>query len=182
MTGIKVVPVLAVQGGSPVCSAAWPSWPQCGEHTLARVANALTSGRWAVSGPSTGRPSIDAELADRFAAFVGVPHCVPVDHGSSALVASLTALGVGPGDEVVVPGLTWVACASAVLRTGAVPVLADIESATLCLDPAAVEAALTPRTVAVLAVHLYSAMADMDRLRAITQRAGLALIEDAAQA
>ena len=173
---------LAVLGGAPVCTDRWPRWPQLSAAGRDRVLAVLEGERWAVSGPWTGRRPLDAELAERFATFVGVGHCVPVDHGSSALLAAFTALGIGPGDEVVVPGLTWVACASAVLRVGAVPVLADIDPVTLCVDPAAVRASLTRRTAAMLAVHLYCAMADMDELRAIAGAAGIALVEDAAQA
>ncbi|WP_200260296.1 DegT/DnrJ/EryC1/StrS family aminotransferase [Streptomyces sp. HSG2] len=146
------------------------------------MSETLESERWAVSGPWSGSRPIERELAERFASFVGAEWCVPVDHGSSALVAGLHALGVGPGDEVIVPGLTWVASASVVARAGAVPVLVDIDPNTLCIEPQAVEAAITPATVAITAVHLYSAMANMDALRVIADRHGLALVEDAAQA
>ncbi|MEU4982758.1 DegT/DnrJ/EryC1/StrS family aminotransferase [Streptomyces sp. NPDC021969] len=172
---------LALHGGPPVWTAGWPRWPQLGPDTLRRVSGTLRSDRWAVSGPWTGSRPVERELADRFAEFVGAGWCVPVDHCSSALIAGLHALGVGPGDEVIVPGLTWVASASVVARTGAVPILVDIDPDTLCIDPRAVEAAITPATVAVTAVHLYSAMADMDTLRALADRHGLALVEDAAQ-
>ncbi|MGW2785118.1 DegT/DnrJ/EryC1/StrS family aminotransferase [Streptomyces populi] len=173
---------LALAGGAPVWSGDWPGWPQLGPHTAERVAQVLNGERWAISGHWTGRPAVEVELAERFAEFVGARWCVPVDHGSSALITGLHALGIKPGDEVIVPGLTWVASASVVARTGAIPVLVDIDPDTLCIDPQAVEAAITPATVAVMAVHLYSAMADMDALRAIARRHSLALVEDAAQA
>ena len=95
---------------------------------------------------------------------------------------SMKALGIGPGDEVIVPGLTWVACASSVLRVGAVPILVDIDPDTLCLSAREVEAALTSRTAAILVVHLYSAMANMDELLALSSRHAVPLIEDCAQA
>lgn len=98
------------------------------------------------------------------------------------MLAALTALEVQPGDEVIVPGLTWVACASSVLRAGGIPILVDIDPRTLCLDPHAVEAAITSRTAAILGVHLYSAMAEMHELRRIAASHGLPIIEDAAQA
>jgi dTDP-4-amino-4,6-dideoxygalactose transaminase len=173
---------LASLGGDPVWAAGWPAWPQIGPDTMARVGEVLAAERWAVSGPWAGRAPRDIELAERFATFVGARWCVPVDHGSSALMAAFTALGIGPGDEVIVPGLTWVACASTVVRAGAIPILVDIDPDTLCLDPAAVEAQITPATAAILVVHLYSAMADMDRLRSIAHRHGLSIIEDSAQA
>lgn len=173
---------LAILGGPAVCSAPWPKWPDAGGRSRDSLLEVLESSRWAVSGPWTGRPPLDMEFATRFAAFVGARWCVPVDHGSSALLAALTALDVGPGDEVIVPGLTWVACASAVLRAGGIPILVDIDPNTLCLSPAAVEAAITPRTAAILAVHLYSAMAEMDELSRIAAAAGVPILEDAAQA
>ena len=109
-------------------------------------------------------------------------HCIPVANGSAALVVALEALEVGPGDEVVVPGLTWVANASAVLRAHAVPVLVDIDPETLCMSVAAARRAVSSRTRAICAVHLYSTMADMDRLRALASESNVPLIEDCAQA
>lgn len=173
---------LAILGGPAVFIGSWPKWPRHEGRSPDSLLKVLDSGRWAVSGPWTGRPPLDVEFAERFAAFVGAQWCVPVDHGSSALLAALTALDVGPGDEVIVPGLTWVACASAVLRAGGIPILIDIDPDTLCLAPAAVEAAITPRTAAILAVHLYSAMAEMDQLGRIAAAAGIPVLEDAAQA
>ena len=173
---------LAVLGGEAVCTAPWPTWPQIGTDALERVRGVLSGGRWTVSGPWVGRPPLDVEFAERFSAFVGARWCVPVDHGSSALLAALTALEVQPGDEVIVPGLTWVACASSVLRAGGIPILVDVDPQTLCLDPDAVEAAITSRTAAILGVHLYSAMAEMHELRRIAASHGLPIIEDAAQA
>jgi len=148
-------------------------------HWLQRVAE---SRRWAVSGTWTGEQPLDRVFAERFARYLGVAHCTPVDHGTSALAIALEALGIGAGDEVIVPGLTWVACASSVIRVNARPVLVDISPDTLCLDPEAVQAAITSRTAAILIVHLYSAMADVEALREIASRHGLLLIEDAAQA
>jgi dTDP-4-amino-4,6-dideoxygalactose transaminase len=173
---------LALLGGSPTSTTKWPRWPQVRPTTIERVEQVLSSGRWTVSGPWMGNPPLDAVFAERFADFTGTRWCIPVDHGSNALLAALTALDVGPGDEVIVPGLTWVACASAVVRAGALAILVDIDPQTLCVDHRAVEAAITPRTMAILAVHLYSAMADMDELRRVAGRHGLALIEDASQA
>lgn len=173
---------LALLGGHPIWTEGWPAWPQFDSGTAERIADTLASKRWAVSGNWTGEPARDVQLAEQFAAFTGARWCVPVDHGSSALLAALHALGVGPGDEVIVPGLTWVACASVVARAGAVPVLVDVDPRTQCIDPEAVKDAIGPATAAILVVHLYSAMAEMDELSAIAARHGLPLIEDAAQA
>jgi dTDP-4-amino-4,6-dideoxygalactose transaminase len=128
------------------------------------------------SGPEVA--SFEAE----FAQLVDGRHCVAVNSGTSALHLALLAAGVGPGDEVIVPSFTFAATANAVVLAGAVPVFADIEPEYFCLDPDAVEAAVTARTAAVIPVHLYGHPAQMDRLGDIAARRGLLLIEDAAQA
>ncbi len=173
---------LAIHGGRPVRSVErpWPAWPRYTDAAQREVEAALRSGRWAISGPFTGEPSRNQRFADAFAAFHGVNHCVPTSNGSSALLIAMEALGVGAEDEVIVPGLTWVANASSVVRANAVPVLVDIDPETLCLSPDAVREALSPRTRAITAVHLYGSMADMDALRAIADEAGVPLVEDCA--
>ncbi len=113
---------------------------------------------------------------------VSVPHAVAVGSGTAALHLALGAAGVGAGDEVVLPPNTFFATAEAVFATGATPVLADVDPNTALLDPDAVEAAITPRTAAIAAVHLYGQPVDADRFRAIADRHGLFLLEDAAQA
>lgn len=173
---------LALFGGTPVWSGGWPAWPVAAPSTLRHLQDVLDSGRWAVSGAWTGRESWNRRFCRRFAAHVGTGFCLGVDHGSSALLAAFLALDLGPGDEVIVPGLTWVACASAVLRVGATPVAVDICPDTLCLDPAAVEAAITPRSRCILVVHLYSCMADVEAIGAIAARHGIPMVEDCAQA
>jgi perosamine synthetase len=119
---------------------------------------------------------------EKFAELCGVDHAVAVSNGTAALHLALLALGVSPGDEVIVPTLTYIATASAVSYCAAKPVFVDSEPTTWNLDPQAVEAAVTPRTVGIVAVHLYGHPADMDALRAIARRRGLFLLEDAAQA
>lgn len=109
-------------------------------------------------------------------------HCVAVNSGTSALHISLLAAGIGPGDEVIVPSFTFAATANAVALTGAIPVFADIEPEHFCLDPDSVVARISPRTRAVIPVHLYGHPAQITRLRQICDHAGLLLIEDAAQA
>ena len=118
----------------------------------------------------------------RFAELCGVNHAVAVCNGTAALHVALLGLGVSPGDEVIVPSLTYVATANAVSYCGATPVLVDSGSSTWNLDPQAVDAAVTHRTVGIIAVHLYGHPADMDALGAIARRRGLFLLEDAAQA
>jgi dTDP-4-amino-4,6-dideoxygalactose transaminase len=123
-----------------------------------------------------------AEFEAAWARYCQVPHAVGVANGTDALQLTLTGLGIGPGDEVIVPANTFVATPEAVVLAGAVPRFADVSPDTLLLTPECLEAALTRRTKAVIAVHLYGQLPDMGALRAAADRAGIALIEDAAQA
>lgn len=117
-----------------------------------------------------------------FGRHVGVPHALAVCNGTAALHLALAALGVGPGDEVIVPDLTFAASINAVLYVGATPVLVDVTRDTWTLDPEAVARALTPRTKALLPVHLYGQPCEMDALMALAKRRGVLVIEDAAEA
>lgn len=117
-----------------------------------------------------------------FSSYCGSELALTVSSGTAGLHLALTALGIGPGDEVIVPDLTFVATPNAVAYTGARPVLADIDAETLCIDPASVQSLITPRTKAIIAVHLYGHPADMDALKEIADTHGIALIEDAAEA
>jgi len=128
-----------------------------------------------------GAPEMRA-LEGEFAACVGARYCLATNSGTSALHIALAAAGVGPGDEVIVPALSFVATAQAVLHQGAVPVFADVEASTYTLDPADVARRLTPRTRAVVPVHLHGLPADMDAIGALAARHELTIIEDAAQA
>ncbi len=158
----------------------WPRWPIADDHTLAQLKQVLESGRWAISGPYMGEPTREQRFAEKFAAYNGVHWCVTMDHGTSALIAALEALDIGVGDEVIVPGLTWVAPALAVLAVNAMPVLADIERDTCCMDPHAIEQSITPRTKAIVVVHMYGNMVDMDAIAALAAQYDLAIVEDAA--
>lgn len=123
-----------------------------------------------------------SQLEEEFAAYCDVKHAVAVNTGTSALHLALLAAGVGPGDEVITVPFTFVATVSAVCYAGALPVFVDVEPVTLTMDPAKLEAAITPRTKAIVPVHLYGQMADMDAIMAIAARHGIAVIEDACQA
>jgi L-glutamine:2-deoxy-scyllo-inosose/3-amino-2,3-dideoxy-scyllo-inosose aminotransferase len=157
------------------------SWPIFGPEELDGLRRVLESGAWGHvggSGDYTGHfePAFERE----FASFHGIAHGLCVANGTVAIQLALEALDIGAGDEVIVPGLTWQATAGAALDVNAVPILVDVEPDTYCIDPAAVEAAITPRTRAVIAVHLYCSLADLDALAAICSKHGLALIEDCA--
>ena len=163
-------------------AAAWPAWPQAAPNAERYVADAVRSGRWAISSMYNGHRLYERRFAEAFAGYLGARHCVPTDHCSSGLVIALEALGLEYGSEVVVPALTWVATASAVFRAGLVPVLADVDPGTGTLTPESVAAVTTPRTAAVIVVHWACVMADMPALVAFAGERGLAVIEDAAQA
>ncbi|MEO8697074.1 MAG: DegT/DnrJ/EryC1/StrS family aminotransferase [Acidimicrobiales bacterium] len=141
----------------------------------ALVLEVLRSGHL-VQGPMVER------FERRFAEICGVRHAVAVSNGTVSLVAALMALGIGPGDEVITSPFTFVATINAILETGATAVLADISLDDYCLDIAAVEAAITPRTAAIMPVHLYGQMADMTAIASLAGARGLAIVEDAAQA
>ncbi|MEM7274409.1 MAG: DegT/DnrJ/EryC1/StrS family aminotransferase [Actinomycetota bacterium] len=128
-----------------------------------------------------GGPEV-AAFEEEFANYVGAPLCVGVSNGTDALELILDGLGIGPGDEVIVPANTFIATAEAVVRAGATPVFVDVDPTTALITGDHVRAALTPRTAAVMAVHLYGQMVDMTDLASVTDPAGVAIIEDAAQA
>lgn len=149
--------------------------PAIGDEEIEAVVRVLRSGR-VVQGPEV------AAFEEGFSELVAGRHCVAVNSGTSALHLLLLALGIGPGDEVIVPSFSFAASANAVRLTGADVVFADIEPGSFCLDPAAVEAAVTPRTAAIMPVHLYGHPAAMDRIMPIAQKHKLAVVEDACQA
>lgn len=123
-----------------------------------------------------------AAFEPEFAAYCGAAECIALNSGTSALHLALLAAGVGPGDEVITVPFTFIASVAAVTYTGARPVLVDIDPRSFTMDPAAIEAAITPRTKAILPVHLYGQTADMDPILELARRHGLVVIEDAAQA
>ena len=150
--------------------------PVLGERELVYVTECILSG-WI---SSTGR--FVGEFEKRCAEYCRVPHAISTSNGTTALHLALLVLGVGPGDEVIVPTLTFIASANSVVYTGAKPVFVDSEASSWNMDPAAVERAITPRTKAIMAVHLYGHPADMRALREICNRHRLHLVEDAAEA
>lgn len=173
---------LAILGGAPIRSRPWPSWPRFDEGTERSLLGVLRSGRWAVSGAYAGETCWERKFAGRFAEFHGVPYCTPTTSGTGSLTLALLALGVGPGDEVLVPGLTWVACASVVLAVGAVPILVDVEPDTLAMSVSAARAALGPKTRAIMLVHPFCTLADVDAFVALAAETGIPIIEDCSQA
>jgi dTDP-4-amino-4,6-dideoxygalactose transaminase len=168
---------LACEGGAPLRTRPFPSWPVWDTHDEDALLQVLRSGRWGeIDGDMVGR------FEARFAEFQQAQHCVAVVNGTAALRIAYRALDIGYGDEVIVPPYTFIATASAALEIGAIPVFADIDPDTYLLDPASVEEAITARTRAIVPVHVAGGPADMDGLRALAARRGIRVVEDAAQA
>lgn len=165
---------LAVTGAAPVWSTTWPKWPIFGERELALLREVLESGHWAYDGP------VEMRFQEAFCALHTVRHGLTVANGTIALQLALEALDIGYGDEVIVPANTWQATAAACLDVNATPILVDIEPDTYCLDPDKAAAAITPRTRAIIPVHLFNSIADMDRILDLAQRHNLYVIEDCA--
>jgi dTDP-4-amino-4,6-dideoxygalactose transaminase len=168
---------LALLGGTPVRTRLWPPWPVADQAEAAAAARVLGSRRWGGIVPGGECAALEEQLA----AYLGAPHVLTVSSGTDGLITALRAVGVGPGDEVIVPAMTYIATATAVTWCGAVPVFADIDPATHTLNPAAVAAAVTGRTRAVIAVHLGGHPADTDALTTLADDHSLILIEDCAQ-
>ncbi len=168
---------LAILGGRPLREMPFPSWPVFGEEEERGLIRALRSGRW---GKTEGEEVTRFER--RFAAYCGARHGIAVTNGTVSLRIALLAAGLEAGDEVIVPPYTFIATASAVLEANGTPVFADIDPRTFNIDPRAVERAITPRTRAVIPVHMGGLPADMDRILEIARRHGIAVIEDAAHA
>lgn len=168
----------AILGGQPICEKvpAYHSWPIPSESIRSALIDVLESGVWGTLGPKS------QEFANRYAAFCQAKYALPVLNGTISLELILRALGIGRGDEVIVPPYTFTASVSAIVMVGAYPVFADIDPDTYTLDPKAAEEKISPRTKAILAVHLGGRPYDADALEELCRRKGLYLIEDAAHA
>ena len=167
----------AILGGDPTVSTPYPTWPIWDDRERALLNQSLEDGGW-----WQGDGQVAKTFANDFAAYHSANFGLALTNGTHTLEAALIACGVGEGDEVIVPGMTFVASASAVLAVNATPVLVDIDPDTLCIDVGAAEAAITDRTRAIVAVHVAGAAADLDALTALCSARGLSLIEDCAHA
>lgn len=164
-------------GGEPVRKAPPPEWPIYDEEEVAAATRVAESGKW-----QYGRGKEGEELEAQFAEWIGAAHAISTINGTETMTLALKAAGIGPGDEVIMPTSTFVACPLSVLLAGAVPVPVDIDPGNLSICPRATEAAVTDRTRALMPVHLYGIPADMDATMAIGEAHGLMVLEDAAQA
>jgi len=168
---------LAILGGQPIRERPFARWPEFGNEERESLARVLESGSWG------GYPSPNQEalaFSREFARYLGAQHVVPCASGTSALHLALQAARLAPGAEVVTSAYSFVATVGSIAQAGCLPVPVDVEPKSLCLDPEAVQAAIGPRTEAILPVHLASSMADMDRLVELARTHDLALIEDCA--
>jgi dTDP-4-amino-4,6-dideoxygalactose transaminase len=170
---------LALLGGDPVRRAPFSRWPQYLPSDAVRLQQVLESGHWG-GFPVPSRHA--SEFADKFAELHGARYALCIANGTIALVAALQAAGVKFGDEVIVPAYTWDGTATAVLFAGGVPVFADIDPETYCLDVASAASAITPRTRAIIPVHLAMRFTDMNALLALAKKHTLKIIEDCAHA
>lgn len=176
---------LALHGGEPVIPSPLPAYPSIGKDELAAVTGVVESGCLSGFYGSWGDEFLGGPVVRAFEqawrARFGVAHAVSVNSGTSGLFAAMGAIGIGPGDEVIVPPTTMSATAMAPLVYGGIPVFADIDPDTFCLSPDAVRRAITPRTKAILAVNLFGHPAPLAELKAIAAQHRLRLVEDNAQ-
>jgi perosamine synthetase len=161
---------------APVKAIVPLSEPLIGEREAAYALDCVRSGWISSEGPYVAR------FEEAWAAYCGVRHGVAVTNGTAALYAATAALGLGPGDEVIMPSFTIIGCAQAILAAGATPVLVDADAATWCMDVTQVKSRITQRTRAIMAVHIYGHPVDMRPLRALASKHSLRIIEDAAEA
>ncbi len=167
----------AVLGGTPVRTAKFSSWPMIDARDEEAVMGVVRSGRWFRGGGEKAN-----EFERLYAKITGAKYCLATANGTSALITSLAALGVGPGDEVIVPPYTFVATINAVLMVGALPVFVDTDPETFLIDPHKIEAAINERTRALLPVHIGGSPADLDSILAIGAKHNVPVVEDACQA
>ena len=167
---------LAINGGAPVRTKPWPPWPQWDERERQRVLEVLESGEWG------GFNKLVKEFEQLFGKRHQAKYCLTAANGTLSLEAALRVVGVGQGDEVIVPPYTFIATANAVRLIGATPVFVDIEPDTYNLDATKIEEALSPKTKAIIPVHFAGLPADMDAIMTLAQKHNLFVIEDAAHA
>ncbi len=175
--GFGAVSKPAILGGTKIRTKDWPEWPVFGKEDEEALERVLRSKLWY---RSTGTEVAAWEQA--YAKLTGAKACLATANGTSALLLSLSALGVGAGDEVIVPPYTFVATINAVLMLNAIPVFVDTDRETFQIDAKKIEAAITERTVAILPVHMGGAPADLDAILAIGRKHNIPVVEDACQA
>jgi dTDP-4-amino-4,6-dideoxygalactose transaminase len=174
---------LAIDGGTPVRTGGWKArWPVIGDLERKLVMEVLESGNWGgIFEPGSMHGKLP-QMEKKFAELQNAKHAIGLVNGTVAITVALQAAGVKPGDEVIVPPYTFIATASAPLAFGAIPVFVDVEEDTLLIDPEKIEQAITPRTRAIVPVHIAGGPANMTRIMEIARKHNLVVVEDAAQA
>jgi dTDP-4-amino-4,6-dideoxygalactose transaminase len=167
----------ALLGGPKIRSEKFPSWPVSGELEEQALIETLRSGRW-----YRGNGQQTKKFEDAYGKLTGARHCLATANGTSALYVSLNALGIEPGDEVIVPPYTFIATINVVLRQHALPVFVDTNINTFQIDATKIEAAISPRTKAIMPVHLGGSACDLDTILSVSRKHGIPVIEDACQA
>ena len=167
----------ALLGGAPVRTKKFPAWPVFGEPEEKAVLETLRSGKW-----YRGSGKQVARFEEAYAKLIGAKHCLATANGTSALLTTLNVLGIGPGDEVILPPYTFVACVNVILAVNAMPVFVDTDRRSMQIDAGKIEALITDRTKAVMPVHLGGNVFDVDRVLAIARKHKLAVVEDSCQA
>ncbi len=167
---------LAINGGPPIRSEPFHPWPVFDEQDKSALLETLESRAWGIGSKKT------SEFENRFADYCGSKYAVACTNGTDALIIALMALGMKPGDEVIVPSYTFIATAMSVLMVNAIPIFADIDPETYNLDPEAIKQRMTPKTKAIIPVHIAGNPADMDSIMSIAQSNNLLVLEDCAQA
>ncbi|MDJ0734076.1 MAG: DegT/DnrJ/EryC1/StrS family aminotransferase [Nostocaceae cyanobacterium] len=179
VSGISATDKLAILGGTPVRTEPYPQWPVVDRRDVEAVTTVIQSGRWG-GAPYPGPQTL--AFAKQFTAMQGGDFAVPMVNGTVTMEVALRAVNIGWGDEVIVPAYTFQATAGAPMAAGAIPVIVDIDPNTYCINPVAIEAAITAKTRAIIPVHLGAQMADMDAIMAIAKHHNLIVIEDCAHA
>ena len=168
---------LAVLGGRPVRDTSinpWSKWPVWDQNEEKALIDTLNSGVWSYNGPK------ETEFNKKFADYTGVKYAISAANGTVTLQMAYEACSMGIGDEVILPGLTWQATAATILDVNAIPVFVDVCEDNWCIDPEEIEKAITPRTKAIVPVHLYGSFCNMDEILKIAEKHNLYVIEDCA--
>jgi len=168
---------LAINGGTPLRTKSFPKWPVWDENEINNLTQIIESGKWgSLQGDKV------KTFAEKYAGFHQAKYGICVNSGTSALKIALQSTGIGAGDEVILPGYTFIASATSILDAGAIPVFVDIDPDTYNIDISKIEEAITDRTAAIMPVHFGGRPCDMDRILTIAKKHNLKVIEDAAQA
>ncbi len=173
---------LAIKGGEPLRKSPWGSWPIWNNKSDKYLSEVIQSKRWSIRGSWTGVEPKEVAVASAFSQYNKCSYCTLTTSGTMGLSIALEALNISDKDEVIVPALTWIAPITAILNVGAIPVMVDVEKETTCLSPESIKQSITPRTKAIIVIHLHCSVANMDEILKISKENNLYVIEDCSQA